>query len=106
MSYRYWFDKIVDFLEARFGRFAIPNLTFYIVICNAVVYGLTMAQPAYGELLTFNLGKIMQGQVWRVFTYLFIPPDSDLIFIRLPLSYQLGRQTLLLTRVKKKGLQG
>ena len=30
----------------------------------------------YGDLLTLDVSRILQGQVWRVFSWLFIPPGS------------------------------
>lgn len=74
-----WFDM----LERKLGRFAIPNLMVYIVVINAVVYALdTMAT---GGLLANKLMLVPQlvvkGEVWRLITFIFIPPSSNMIFI-------------------------
>jgi len=89
----YWFEKILDKLELRYGKLAIKNLISYIVGLNAFVYLLNYIKPDYIKLLTLNMDKVLEGQVWRLFTYLFIPPATDIIFIffALYLLYLFGR---------------
>ncbi|MFH1283888.1 MAG: rhomboid family intramembrane serine protease [bacterium] len=77
----YWFERIIEKLEKRYRQFAIQNLTLYIVGLNAFVYVLWHVNPYYISLLTLNLDKILQGQIWRLFTYIFIPPSTNLFFI-------------------------
>lgn len=64
----------------RFNRFCfqnrdkgIPNLMLYIVLGNALVYLFTMTS---GNLVVYNAlcfdrDLILQGQVWRLFSYVF-----------------------------------
>ncbi|MFC1599210.1 rhomboid family intramembrane serine protease [Candidatus Omnitrophota bacterium] len=77
----YWFEKLLDKLEIRYGRFAVKNLISYIVGFNASVYLLNYINPQYIDLLTLDMSKVLQGQIWRLFTYIFIPPPADIIFI-------------------------
>lgn len=77
----YWFERLLDKTERRFGRFAIPKLTLYIVFLNAFVYLLSYYNPDYLNSLTLNIDKVLKGEVWRLFTYLFIPPAASVIFI-------------------------
>lgn len=77
----YWFEKILQKIEPRLERFAIPNLTLYIVGLNAMVYSLNYFNPGYVDFFTFSLEKIQQGQFWRIITYLFITPATSVIFI-------------------------
>ena len=37
--------------------------------------------PRYIDLLTLKIDKIIEGQLWRLFTYLFIPPLTHFIFL-------------------------
>lgn len=64
----------LDKLERNFGRFAIPGLIRYVVMLNALVFILLMLDPKYVSLIDLNAGRILQGEVWRLFTWIFIPP--------------------------------
>ena len=79
-----WLNK----LERKLGRLAIQNLMLYIVFGMAAVYLLNVAMGfnAYG-LLSFNPALIMRGEIWRLFTFIFIPPQSSPIFIILALYF-------------------
>ena len=63
----------------------IPNLMLYIVLGNAIVYLMSAFSGNYFlyNLLYFDRGLILRGQVWRLITY--------------PLTYNAGN--LLLTAV-------
>ncbi|HWQ30872.1 MAG TPA: hypothetical protein VN549_07765, partial [Negativicutes bacterium] len=74
-----WIDK----LERKYGRFAIKNLMAYIVGITGIVYALS-----YFDRSGFITGKLMlvpqlvlRGEVWRLVTYIFIPPATSLIWI-------------------------
>ena len=43
-----WIDK----LERKFGRYGIPNLTFYIVICYVLGYILMQFNPALLNMMS------------------------------------------------------
>jgi membrane associated rhomboid family serine protease len=73
----------INQLERKFGRFAIPGLMYYIIILNAIVYFfmyLDKTGTVYG-MLTLDPMLVMQGQIWRLVTYIFIPPSASLLFI-------------------------
>jgi hypothetical protein len=65
--------SLLDRLEHRFGRYAIPGLIRYVVAFNALVYVLLTVNPDYIEALVLWPEKIMHGEVWRLVTYIFIP---------------------------------
>ncbi len=70
-------------LERRFGRYAIKNLIFYIIALNAVVFALVYLSDAGLVIgtLVFDPALVRQGQVWRLVTYVFIPPTFSPIWI-------------------------
>ena len=70
-------EKLLARLERRLGRFAVPNLTWVIVTGMAVVYVLSMLKPEFERALMLDLGLVKHGQVWRLFTYLFLPPNAE-----------------------------
>ena len=78
--------KFLDRLSYKYGRHAIENLMLYIVIGMAIIFiSDFLLLPQIGislsALLAFDKAAILSGQIWRIFTFIFIPPDSSLIFI-------------------------
>lgn len=74
-------------LEGRFGHLAAPNLVPAIVIGQAIVYALVWMQEARGPaavdvwaLVQLRPDLILQGEVWRILTFLFEPPGYSPIF--------------------------
>lgn len=63
----------LDHLERRFARFAIPGLIRYVVAFNALVFVLISIEPGYASYLTLNRDLILQGQIWRLVSWIFIP---------------------------------
>ena len=89
-------------LRRRYARFmlrnrdkGIPNLMLYIALGNAVV---TIIGMIYGgdilyNLLCFDKTKILQGEVWRLLTYVFTMTYGDIFaLIFMYFFYMLGRQ--------------
>lgn len=68
-------------LERKFGRYAIPNLSLYIVIAYAIGYILQYTNPVILYFLELNPARILQGQVWRLVTWVISPPgNTNIIF--------------------------
>ena len=75
--------------ERKFGKYAIRNLSFVLVMCYAVGYVLQLADRS-GLLLsylTLNPYAILHGQVWRLVTWILIPPSSGGLFLTLIMLY-------------------
>ena len=75
--------------ERKFGKYAIRNLSFVLVMCYAVGYVLQLADRS-GLLLsylTLNPYAILHGQVWRLVTWILIPPSSGGLFFTLIMLY-------------------
>ncbi len=70
-------------LERKYGRLAIPNLMVIIVIATAFVYTMELIYPDLGvtELMCLNTRLILRGQVWRLVTFIFIPPAASPLFM-------------------------
>ncbi len=79
-------------LERKYGRYAIPGLTKFIIIGYVIGYVLMMLAPVAFNYLTLEPGLILRGQVWRLVTWLVIPPSSLDIFtiIMLLFYYSIG----------------
>lgn len=73
-----WFYK----LERKFGRYAISNLMYYVIILYAVGFLLNVFAPGFYETyLSLSPSMILKGQVWRLVTFIIEPPDTRIIFI-------------------------
>lgn len=77
----YWFEYLLKRLRKPLEKYTITHITRYIVGFNLLVFILSTIKPSFLYYLTFNFEKILHGQVWRLFTYVFIPPSADVIFI-------------------------
>ena len=73
--------SFLDLLERRFGSFAIPGLIRIVAGFNALVFVLARLNPEFVQMLDLNRGAILQGQVWRLVTYIFIPTTNSPIWI-------------------------
>ncbi len=69
-------------LERKFSRYAIRDLMTYIVVINAVVYVLEMLVPQRNLFMKFYLNPslVMRGEIWRLITFLFLPPTMHPIW--------------------------
>lgn len=66
-------EFLLDRLEHRFGKFAIPGIIRIVVAFNALMFGLLQINPDFYQALTLDSAGVMRGEVWRLFTYIFIP---------------------------------
>lgn len=76
-------------LERRIGRRYIPNLMKYLTLAMLGVFileYLPLSQSAW-YLLYFDRALILRGEIWRVITFIFLPPTGSLIFILLSLYF-------------------
>ncbi|NLM17479.1 MAG: hypothetical protein GX221_07155 [Candidatus Riflebacteria bacterium] len=67
-------DKILDKLESKYGKYAIPNLIQYISVLMFMVFLLDSAGIiSYQQLVLSGFYVIKQSQFWRIFTFLLVP---------------------------------
>ena len=70
-------NNFLDKMERKFGRFAIKNLMLYIIGVYIVGALISVVNPLfYISYLSLNIEKIMQGQVWRLITFILEPMAS------------------------------
>lgn len=70
-----WLDK----LERKMGRFAIPNLTVYLLAGYVIGFITMYLMPELISWLTLEPALILRGQVWRLISWVLVPPVTDLI---------------------------
>ena len=83
-----WLNK----LEKKFGKISIKNLMMDIVSINAGVYVMLLIKPALYDSLILDPSMVMRGEVWRLITFIFIPPQTSIlwIFLILYMSFIIG----------------
>ena len=76
-------------IERKFGKYAIKNLSFILVLCYAVGYFFELIDRSNTLIyyLTLNPYAILHGQIWRLVTWILIPPSSGGIFFTLIMLY-------------------
>ena len=71
--------KWIDRAEARFGHLAISYLVQGIALLCGFSFMLSLFSPGFFGLLSLNPQLVMQGEVWRLVTYLFVPQIFSLL---------------------------
>lgn len=74
-------------LERKLGKYAIPNLSLYLIVCYAIGFVTSLANSDALNYLTLNPQLILHGQVWRIFSWILIPPDMSNLFFMLLMLY-------------------
>lgn len=84
-------------LERKLGRYAIPNLSMWLIVGYAIGYVCyyiqTLTSVPILNFLMLDPYQVMHGQVWRLVTWVLMPPSYSNIFfyiIMMILYYQLG----------------
>ena len=74
-------------LEQKFGKYAIRGLMKYIVVLYIVGFFLSITgnftgagESLFERYLAFDVDKILEGQVWRVISWIVQPPDEPSIW--------------------------
>ena len=94
--------KLLDALERRFSRFAIPNLTLLLVMGQGLVVCLDFVQQANPDgggvglfqKCSLSAQDVLAGEWWRLLTFVFVvaPRVSPLLIIfALYLFFVMGR---------------
>lgn len=73
--------SLLDKLEKKYRRFGIPNLTLNLVIGQSLIYILMMTGRINVNILLLVPARVLQGEVWRLLSFLIVPPRTHPIFI-------------------------
>ncbi len=68
-------NQFLNRLEKKFGRYAIQDLTKYIIVlyCAGAALELLLGKAFYYNYLALDMRAVFHGQIWRLFTYLIEP---------------------------------
>lgn len=86
-------QSFMNRMEKKLGKYAIQNLSLYLIICYGFGYIISIVNSNFFQYLTLEPAFILKGQVWRLFTWVIVPPSgSNLLFtvIMLYFYYSLG----------------
>lgn len=85
-----FFDKF----ERKYGKYAIKNLMKYIIILYIIGWVIEIINPAfYSDILALDVSAVLHGEVWRLVTFIIMPPQNTSYFFMifsLYLYYVLG----------------
>ena len=78
--------------EKKFGKYAIKNISLVLILFYACGYLINWINPGFLNYLTLNPYAILHGQIWRLVTWLIIPPEGFDFFtlIMLYFYYSIG----------------
>ncbi|WMJ87905.1 rhomboid family intramembrane serine protease [Anaerocolumna sp. MB42-C2] len=86
--------NFINKLNRKYGRYAISNLMFYIILLYAAGFLINMINPAfYQTYLMLDINKVLHGQIWRIVTFIIQPTsNTNILFlaIELYLYYMIG----------------
>lgn len=89
-------SKFLDRLEKKIGRYAINNLSLYIIGGYAIGYVMQTFSPSITNWLSLNPYEILHGQIWRLITWMLIPPSGyNIIFLAIMLYFYYSLGTTL-----------
>ncbi len=73
--------SLLNRLERALGRLAIPDLAMYFVLGQAAVLGFALLGGFDVERIALQPNAVLAGQVWRLVTFLFVPPVTSLSMV-------------------------
>ena len=79
--------NLIDKMERKLGKYAIQNLSLYLIICYAFGYIIQMVNANFFNYLTLEPALVLQGQIWRLLTWIVVPPASSNILFTLLMLY-------------------
>lgn len=79
--------KPMSRFEKKFGKYAIPNLSTVLIACYAAGYIIQLINGNFLYFLTLNPYEILHGQVWRLVSWILVPPSMGNIFTTLIMLY-------------------
>ena len=84
--------KFLNKMERKFGKYAISNISLMLIICYGFGYAIAAVNSGFLNYLTLNPYLVLHGQVWRLVTWIIVPPGPFglLTLISLYFYYWLG----------------
>ena len=68
-------------MEHKFGHLGIPGLIRILAFFKLITWVLLMVSPGFYQALMMDAAKVLQGEVWRIFSFVVLPGSTSPIFI-------------------------
>lgn len=86
------FEKLLSRAEKKFGRYSgIPKLMMILCVGMGIAFVADYLLSVYGinvsGYLSFQRNAILRGQVWRLVSFVFLPPSSSPLFLLISLMF-------------------
>jgi hypothetical protein len=72
--------SLLDNLDRKLRRYAVPNVTLYLIIGQVLFFLFIMSGKFFLDRVVLIPYRVMTGEWWRLITFLFIPPLANPIF--------------------------
>ena len=73
--------NLLDKLERKLGRYAVPNLTIYLIAGQSLFYVLYLTGKLGRETTVLVAGQVLGGEWWRLLIFPFDPPQQGPFFV-------------------------
>lgn len=88
--------KPMSSFERKFGKYAIKNISLMLIMCYACGYLISWVNADAFRFFTLNPYEILfRGQVWRLVTWIIVPPGRFDFFTLLMLYFYYSIGTTL-----------
>jgi hypothetical protein len=71
---------MIDKLERKFQRYALENVTLYLIVGQVLFFLFHLAGRFILERVVLIPEDVLSGEWWRLITFLFIPPFTNPVF--------------------------
>jgi len=66
-------ERLLERLDRRLGKYAIPNLMAFVVAGMGIVWVLSMQRPEVLSRLWLDFNAVRRGELWRLVTFVLMP---------------------------------
>jgi hypothetical protein len=73
--------SLINTLEQKFGRFAVPRIITVLAGFQVLNWFLIKLVPEFFEKLAFRPDAILDGEVWRLFSYVLLPGSTGILWL-------------------------
>lgn len=82
-------QKYLNKLERKIGRYAVPYLMYVVSAVTLAVYLIELLLPSaqLSSWLSLNMAQVLNGQVWRLVTFIFIPQATSIFWLLIELYF-------------------
>jgi membrane associated rhomboid family serine protease len=74
-------ERLLTKLQRRFGRYAIGNITYALVILQAIGFTIVLTHPELAKQLVLDRRALFDGEWWRLVTWLLSPVSTSPLWV-------------------------